>query len=136
MRASQSFTRDGLFEMSSVSQSHRVADASSNASGGLHVARTHRATKSRQANSSQNSRCTLNGRPQKSIGRPQRASFRARQNDTGHLAGSASFCRNSAWCRGDGVTGVHYLLTCRIRLQYMRCNGVGGSTCRFPKNPK
>src|SRR5512133_708064 len=41
-------------------------------------------------------------------------------DDTSQLAGSASFFCNSAWCGCCGVTGVHYLLTGRIILQYMR----------------
>jgi hypothetical protein len=50
--------------------------------------------------------------------------------DTGCLTGSASFRCNPAWGRHCTMVDVYYMLTRRNRLQYMRCNGVGGSTCR------
>jgi hypothetical protein len=50
-------------------------------------------------------------------------------DDAGLLAGSAPFTCNPAWGRHRRVNGVRCVLTRRTRLQYMRCNGVGGSTC-------
>lgn len=50
-------------------------------------------------------------------------------DDTGLLAGSASFSCNPAWGRRCELTDVQCMLTRRTRLQYMCCNGVGGSTC-------
>ncbi len=50
-------------------------------------------------------------------------------DDTGLLTGSASFSGNPAWGRRCELTDVQCMLTRRTRLQYMCCNGVGGSTC-------
>jgi hypothetical protein len=50
-------------------------------------------------------------------------------DDTGLTVGSASFSSNPAWGRRCELTDVQCMLTRRTRLQYMCCNGVGGSTC-------
>ncbi len=52
------------------------------------------------------------------------------EDDTDQLIGSASFRFNPAWGRFCEQADVQCVLTRRTRLQYMRCNGVGGSTCR------
>jgi hypothetical protein len=50
-------------------------------------------------------------------------------DDTDPSVGSASFSGNPAWGRHCELTDVLCMLTRRTRLQYMCCNGVGGSTC-------
>lgn len=50
-------------------------------------------------------------------------------DDTDLSVGSASFSCDPAWGRCCGMVDVECVLTRRTRLQYMRCNGVGGSTC-------
>jgi hypothetical protein len=69
------------------------------------------------------------GSTYESTGRPN--GFRTLQTkvDTGQRAGSASFSYNPAWGRYWEMTDGRCMLTRRTRLQYMRCNGVGGSTC-------
>jgi hypothetical protein len=51
------------------------------------------------------------------------------KDESGYMAGSASFGRNPAWGRSFARKDVQCVLTRRTRLQYMQCNGVGGSTC-------
>lgn len=51
------------------------------------------------------------------------------KGESGYMAGSTSFGRNPAWGRSRVRKDVQCVLTRRTRLQYMQCNGVGGSTC-------
>jgi hypothetical protein len=53
----------------------------------------------------------------------------ANKDESGHLIGSAWFSVNPAWGRSFTPKNVQCVLTRRTRLQYMQCNGVGGSTC-------
>lgn len=125
--------RNGSFEMPRVTESHCSPHRAERARGARMLRlsqRSHLGGVRTQANSS------LLLHKSKATGSTvfrQRTSLRIRSvaftDDTSQLAGSASFFCNSAWCGCCGVTGVHYLLTGRIILQYMRCNGVGGSTC-------
>jgi hypothetical protein len=51
------------------------------------------------------------------------------KDEPGLLTGSTSFC--GFFCMGQKLArrDVQCMLTRRTRLQYMQCNGVGGSTC-------